>query len=386
MQEVNLIATTTFGLEAIAAHELRLLGFPKQSVENGRIMFRAAPEAIGLTNLWLRTAERVRLCMGEFTAATFDELFEQTKALPWSDWLPENACFPVDGKSIKSKLYSVPDCQAIVKKAVVENMKKRYGRQWFPEDGPQYRIEVALLNDRVTLTIDTSGAGLHKRGYRTLISDAPLKETLAAAMLYLARWYPDIALWDPFCGSGTIPIEAAMMGRGIAPGLHRQFAFQEWPGLSQSVFDEQREAARAAVCTDPPDHIVGTDVDPDILRVARRNAQAAGVADDIHFQALPLAEIQTKQRYGKLVCNPPYGERLGTDAQVKSLYKDMGSVFRRFETWSFYVLTAHEGFENLVGRRASKRRKLYNGNIKVDYYQYFGPRPPKPARTTKTSQ
>lgn len=385
MQEIDLIATTTFGLEAIAAKELRVLGFPHQSVENGRILFKAAPEAIGLTNLWLRTAERVRLCMGEFTAVTFDELFEKTKALPWSDWLPENACFPVDGKSIKSTLFSVPDCQAIVKKAVAENMAKRYGQQWFSEDGPQYRIEVALLKDRATLTIDTSGAGLHKRGYRTLISDAPLKETLAAAMLYLARWHPDIALWDPFCGSGTIPIEAAMMGRRMAPGLGRDFAFQKWPNLSSSVWRKQREEARDMVTADPPEHIVGTDADPEMLRAARRNAEAAGVAADVHFQALSLSDIQTKRRYGKLVCNPPYGERLGSDVQVKRLYKELGSVFRQFDTWSFYVLTSHEDLEKLVGRRASKKRKLYNGSIKVDYYQFYGPRPPHSTRADKNS-
>jgi putative N6-adenine-specific DNA methylase len=317
--------------------------------------------------------------MGEFRATTFDELFEKTKALPWSDWLPENAAFPVEGKSVKSTLFSVPDCQAIVKKAVVESLKKTYKRDWFEEQGPMYKIEVALLKDVATLTIDTSGPGLHKRGYRGLIGAAPLKETMAAAMILLSRWKPDRILMDPFCGSGTIPIEAALIGQNIAPGMNREFVSESWPTIPKTVWREARAETHDLARYDQKLEIIGTDIDDEILRVARRNAAEAGVEDQIHFQRMDVRDVRTKRKYGYLICNPPYGERLGDWKQISRLYRDMGEVFSALDTWSFYVLTSDEQFEKHFGRTASKKRKLYNGNIKVDYYQFFGPKPPRPA-------
>ncbi len=379
MQKVELIATATFGLEAVVAQEVRALGYEDVKVDNGKVTFTADISAIPRANLWLRTADRVRLKMGEFRATTFDELFEKTKALPWSDWLPENAAFPVEGKSVKSTLFSVPDCQAIVKKAVVESLKKTYKRDWFEEQGPMYKIEVALLKDVATLTIDTSGPGLHKRGYRGLIGAAPLKETMAAAMILLSRWKPDRILMDPFCGSGTIPIEAALIGQNIAPGMNREFVSESWPTIPKTVWREARAETHDLARYDQKLEIIGTDIDDEILRVARRNAAEAGVEDQIHFQRMDVRDVRTKRKYGYLICNPPYGERLGDWKQISRLYRDMGEVFSALDTWSFYVLTSDEQFEKHFGRTASKKRKLYNGNIKVDYYQFFGPKPPRPA-------
>ncbi|MBR8661739.1 MULTISPECIES: class I SAM-dependent RNA methyltransferase [Brevibacillus] len=379
MQKVELIATATFGLEAVVAQEVRALGYEDVKVDNGKVTFTADISAIPRANLWLRTADRVRLKMGEFRATTFDELFEKTKALPWSDWLPENATFPVEGKSVKSTLFSVPDCQAIVKKAVVESLKKTYKRDWFEEQGPMYKIEVALLKDVATLTIDTSGPGLHKRGYRGLIGAAPLKETMAAAMILLSRWKPDRVLMDPFCGSGTIPIEAALIGQNIAPGMNREFVSESWPNIPKTVWRQARAETHDLARYDQKLEIIGTDIDDEILRVARRNAAEAGVEDQIHFQRMDVRDVRTKRKYGYLICNPPYGERLGDWKQVARLYRDMGEVFSALDTWSFYVLTSDEQFEKHFGRTASKKRKLYNGNIKVDYYQFFGPKPPRPA-------
>jgi putative N6-adenine-specific DNA methylase len=378
MQKVELIATATFGLEAVVAEEVRNLGYQDVKVDNGKVTFTADLSAIARANLWLRTADRVRLKIGEFVATTFDELFEKTKALPWADWIPEDAAFPVEGKSVKSTLFSVSDCQAIVKKAVVESMKKRYKREWFEESGPMYKIEVALLKDVATLTIDTSGPGLHKRGYRGLIGTAPLKETMAAAMILLSRWKPDRVLMDPFCGSGTIPIEAALIGQNIAPGMNREFVSESWPVIPKTVWREARAETHDLAQYGRKLEIIGTDIDDDVLRVARRNAQEAGVDDQIHFQRMDVRDVRTKRKYGYLICNPPYGERIGDGKSVARLYRDMGQVFSALDTWSFYILTSDEEFEKHFGRTASKKRKLYNGNIKVDYYQFFGPKPPRP--------
>ncbi len=383
MQKVELIATATFGLEALVAQEVKDLGYTDVAVENGKVTFSADVSAICRTNLWLRTADRVRLKMGEFKATTFEELFEQTKALPWAEWIPEDAKFPVEGKSIKSGLFSVPDCQAIVKKAVVESMKRTYNRDWFPEEGAMYKIEVALLKDIATLTIDTTGPGLHKRGYRTLIGEAPLKETLAAAMVILSRWRPDTVLIDPFCGSGTIPIEAALIGKKIAPGMNREFVSESWPVIPKQAWWDARQETHDLADFEHPVQIIGTDIDERILKVARRNAQEAGIDDAIHLQAMPMDELSSKKKYGKIICNPPYGERIGEQTEVNRLYRQMGKVFSRLDSWSYYILTSHPDFEQLFGRRASKKRKLYNGNILVNYYQYFGPRPPR--RPTRPS-
>lgn len=377
MSKIQLIATATFGLEAVVAREVKELGYEDMMVENARVTFAGDEAAICRANLWLRAADRVLVKMGEFQARSFEELFQQTKALPWPDWLPENAAFPVEGKSVKSRLHSVPDCQAIVKKAVVEKMKQVYRRDWFEEDGPRYTIEVALLNDLATLTLDTSGAGLHKRGYRRLGSPAPLKETLAAALVLLSRWCPDRPFIDPLCGSGTLPIEAALIGLNLAPGANRSFAAEKWPAVPASLWKKAREEAADLARRDRPVRTLGSDIGGGVLGLARYHARQAGVAENVFFQKLPAAELRSAQKYGYLICNPPYGERLGDRSQVERLYLEMGAAFRKLDTWSYYVLTAHPDFERLFGRRADKKRKLYNGRIQCNYYQFFGPRPPR---------
>ncbi|OPY56617.1 MAG: Ribosomal RNA large subunit methyltransferase K [Pelotomaculum sp. PtaU1.Bin035] len=377
MAGVELIATATFGLEAVVAREVRELGYDKVTVENGKVTFKAGESAICRANLWLRSADRVLVKMGEFPACSFEELFEKTKALPWPEWLPEDANFPVQGKSVNSKLFSVSDCQAIVKKAVVERMKQQYHRYWFEETGPRYAIEVALLKDVATLTIDTSGAGLHKRGYRKLASPAPLKETLAAAMISLTRWHPDLALIDPLCGSGTIPIEAALAGLNLAPGLKRVFAAEKWPAIPARLWQIARQEAEDTALRHEKLTIRGTDIDKDVLSLARYHARLAGVEKQIHWQQLPVAELRARQNYGYIICNPPYGQRLEDIPAVERLYREMGRVFKTLDTWSFYVLTAHRDFEKLFGRWADKKRKLYNGRIQCNYYQFFGPRQPR---------
>lgn len=377
MSKLDLIATATFGLEAVVAREIKELGYDQVIVENGRVIFQADELAVCRTNLWLRTADRVLIKMGSFKAASFEELFQQTKALPWGEWLPVNANFPVQGKSVNSKLHSVPDCQAIVKKAIVENLKHKYRKEWFPEDGPKYQVEVALLKDEATLTIDTSGPGLHKRGYRKLSSEAPLKETLAAAMILLAHWFHDRVLMDPFCGSGTIPIEAALIGLNIAPGMKRSFAAEQWPVISKGLWQEAWEEALAVVETDRKLRIIGTDIDEKVLSLARYHSKLAGVENQIHFQKSALSNVTTKSKYGYLICNPPYGERLGEINEVEKLYREMGQVFRNLDTWSYFILTSNTRFEKLFGTQATKRRKLYNGRIECQYYQYMGPRPPR---------
>ncbi len=376
MEKIYLIATSAFGLEAVVAREVRELGYREVTVENGRVTFAAGPEAICRANLWIRSADRVLLRMGEFSAHTFDELFEQTRALPWADWITEDAEFPVLGKSINSKLFSVPDCQAIVKKAVVEKLKEKYRKVWFEETGPRHRLEVALVRDIATLTIDTSGAGLHKRGYRKLGSDAPLRETLAAAMIMISRWHPGKVLIDPFCGSGTIPIEAALIGLDIAPGLHREFDAEKWAAVPALAWQRAREEARDRVIRDLKLKVHGFDIDGEVLSLARHHARRAGVEDAVTFQAGAVSGLRSRYKYGCIICNPPYGVRLGEKYGVERLYREMGAVFSHLDTWSYYVLTAHPGFERLFGRRADKKRKVYNGRIQCNFYQFFGPRPP----------
>jgi len=376
MSKIQLIATSAFGIEAVVGRELIKLGYEDQHIENGKVTFSGDESAVCRANLWLRTADRVLLKMGEFKALSFDELFEGTKALPWDEWIPINAEFPVEGKSIDSKLSSVPDCQAIVKKAIVEKMKLRYKCNWFEETGSRYRIEVALLKDMATLTIDTSGAGLHKRGYRKLVSGAPLKETLASAMIQISRWKNDRVLIDPFCGSGTIPIEAALIGKNIAPGINREFDAEHWPVIQKVFWEKAREEARDMVKNDEKLLIRGSDINDEVMSLARYHAKLAGVESDIHLQRLPVADIKSAFKYGFIICNPPYGERIGEMKEIEKLYKQMGSVFSALETWSYYVITSHPDFEKIFGRRADKKRKLYNGRIMCNYYQFFGP-PPK---------
>lgn len=376
MSKWDLIATATFGLEAVVARELKDLGYIDIETQNSRVIFKGGPGDICRTNMWLRSADRVFIRMGEFKATSFEELFEKTKAIPWEDLLPEDAEFPVQGKSVKSKLFSVPDCQAIVKKAIVERLKGKYHRKWFEETGPRYVIEVGILKDVATLTVDTSGVGLHKRGYRELGSGAPLKETLASALVGLSYWNVDRQLIDPFCGSGTIPIEAAMMGLNMAPGLKRDFDAEKWPQIPKKLWDETRDEARSMIKKENF-RVLGYDMDGKVLSIARHNAEIAGVSEYIDFHRRPFSEFSTKTKYGCIITNPPYGERLGEQREVEGLYREMGEKFRDLDTWSIYVLTSHEGFERIFGRRAHKKRKLYNGRLKVDYYQYYGPRPPQ---------
>lgn len=377
MTQFELIATAAFGLEAVVARELKALGYANQTVEDGRVRFTADATAIARCNLWLRSADRVLLQVGEFSATDFGQLFDHTRRLPWEQWLNPDAQFPVRGRSVKSQLHSVPDCQRIVKKAIVERLKQTYRRDWFDETGPLYSIEVSLLKDRVSLTIDTSGRGLHKRGYRRLVGAAPLKETLAAALVQLSYWNERRQLVDPCCGSGTIPIEAALIGKNTAPGINRTFSAESWPQLPATAWEEARTEA-ADVETRPLEYrIVGTDTDHRMLNLARQHASAAGVEGAIHFQQLPLAEFTTSRKYGCVITNPPYGERLGDRQEAEALYRTMGRLFSALESWSIYVLTAHPRFEKLYGRQADRRRKLYNARIPCTYYQFNGPRPPR---------
>ncbi|MGO1370964.1 MAG: THUMP domain-containing class I SAM-dependent RNA methyltransferase [Senegalia sp. (in: firmicutes)] len=377
MENIKLIATATFGLEAIVKREVESLGFKDIQVENGKVIFSAKLEDIPKANLWLRTADRVLLLVGEFKALSFEELFEKTKALPWGDLISKDGEFTVTGKSIKSKLYSVPDCQAIVKKSVVEKMKQKYNTEWFEETGAKYTIQVALLKDIATLTIDTSGVGLHKRGYRKEAMLAPLKETLAAALVQLSFWTHERVLLDPFCGSGTIAIEAAMIGRNIAPGLNRKFASEEWDIIPEGVWKKERVDAFKAIKHDRELKIYASDMDKRAIDIAKDNAFKAGVDDVIDFKVRKFSSINIKNSFGVIITNPPYGERIGEKKQVDELYKQMGREFNDLRTWSKYIITSEENFEKLYGKKAAKKRKLYNGRIKIDYYQYFGPRPKK---------
>lgn len=378
MSEIKLIATTTFGLESVAKRELMKLGYNDTQVENGKVTFAATEEDIPVANLWMRTAERILLQMGQFKALTFDELFEKTKALPWEEWIPEDGNFLIEGKSIDSKLFSISDCQRIVEKAVVERLKTKYKNvDWFSKSGAKFTIEVGMLKDIATLTMDTSGEGLHKRGYRDRAGDAPLKETLAAAMVLLSFWNKDRPLLDPFCGSGTIPIEAAMIGKNMAPGLDRKFASEEWPRVKKEYWVKARQDAFKAINNDVKLNIMGCDIDKRSILRARDNAANIGLEDDISFFIKDMRDVDLNEDYGVVISNPPYGERMGEREEIHQLYKDLGAKLKELETWSTYIITSEDEFETLFGKRADKKRKLYNGRIKVDYYQYYGPRPPR---------
>jgi putative N6-adenine-specific DNA methylase len=377
MSKYDLIATTAMGLEALAAKEVRDLGY-ECDVENGRITFKGDEAAIVRSNLWLRTADRVRIKVGEFKATSFDELFEKTKALPWERYMPENAEFPVSGKSVKSKLFSVSDCQAIVKKAIVERMRTKYHKTgWLEENGPLFKIEVALHKDVALLTIDASGSGLHKRGYRAGQGEAPLKETLAAALVMLTSWNPDKPFADPFCGSGTIPIEAALIGQNIAPGFNREFISEGWSWIPEKVWEDARNEAEDLANYNQPLEITGADIDHRMVKIAEENAFEAGLGDLINFKQMQVRDFTTAKEYGVIVGNPPYGERLGEKAAVQRMYAEMGSALAPLDTWSIYILTSDEEFETHYGRKATKKRKLFNGFIRTDYYQYWGKRPPR---------
>lgn len=366
----TLIATATFGLESIVAQELKDLGYDDLKVENGKVTFEGDEMDIATCNIWLRTADRVLIKMAEFKAESFEELFQGTLAVNWGELIPQNGVMHVTGKSINSKLFSVPDCQGIVKKAVVESMKRTYNTDWFEENGPTYKIEVALLKDIVTLTVDTSGKGLHKRGYRELAVEAPLKETLAAALVLISKWEPSKPLVDLFCGSGTIPIEAALIGKNIAPGLNRTFASEEWPNIPKDIWDDVREYAVCKI-NDKKFIIQASDIDGRSVKTAKDNAEKAGVSEYVNFQRLPMQNFSNKKREGFVICNPPYGERLGEMHEIEILYKELGTLYRNLVSWSFFVITSYDEFEKQFGKRADKNRKLYNGRIQCYYYQYI---------------
>jgi len=377
MSDLKFIATSTFGLEATIKRELMNLGFKDLSVLDGRIHFNGTINDIPKCNVWLRSADRLLLNFGEFHAYTFDELFEKTKALPWEEFLTEDAKFTVVGKSVKSTLFSVSDCQSIVKKAIVERLKLKYKTDWFEETGPEYKVQISFLKDLATLTIDTTGPGLHKRGYRENSVTAPLKETLASALIELSYFRPNRVLVDPMCGSGTIPIEAALIAKNIAPGLTRNFVSEEWPQISKEAWSEVRKEAYSKINVDVTPEIYGHDMDPKAIETAKHNAKLAGVDDCIRFSQKSFKDMKIESEYGIVICNPPYGERIGELNDVRELYKDMGRLFKANKTWSVYVITSNEEFEKLYGKPADKKRKLFNGMLKTQYYQYVGERPPK---------
>lgn len=377
MKKYQLIATAAACDEALVGKELRDLGIDCQ-VENGRARFEGDLGTIATANLWLRTADRVKIIVGEFDAFTFDELFEKVKALPWEDFLPMDAQFPVAGRSIKSTLYSVPDCQAITKKAIVERLREVYHRPArvpLPETGAFFQLEVALLKDHVVLTIDTTGPSLFKRGYRLEKGGAPLKENMAAALIMLTNWRKDRPFYDPVCGSGTLCIEAALIGHNIAPGFNREFVCETWDWFGKEVFEKVRTAADEAADYDSVLDITGSDINGHMIDIAKRNAEEIGLGDSITFKQRAVKDFQTDKEYGVIVANPPYGERLGDEEKVQELYREMGQVFIPLKTWSKYILTSDLTFENHYGAKATKKRKLYNGAIRTDLFQYWGQRP-----------
>jgi putative N6-adenine-specific DNA methylase len=379
----DIIATSTFGLESIVAKELKQLGYEDLISDNGKVTFSGDEYDIAICNTWLRTADRVLIKMAEFKAVTFEELFQGTLSVNWGELIPQNGKMHVIGKSIKSTLFSVPDCQSIVKKAVVESMKRTYNTDWFEEDGPVYKIEIALLKDVAILSIDTSGAGLHKRGYRELAGEAPMKETLAAALVLLSNWEPSRTLADPLCGSGTIAIEAALIGKNIAPGLNRSFVSEQWPTMDKSIWEEIRDYARSKI-NNEEFKILASDIDGRVLQTAKENAVKAGVDKYISFQKQSAEEFTSRKKYGIIISNPPYGERIGEMQMVEELYKFLGGLYRRLSDWSCFIITSHPKFEILFGEKSDKNRKLYNGRILCYYYQYINNPPKEPKKVEKT--
>ena len=379
MKTFELIAPCHFGLEAVLKKEILDLGYEISLVEDGRVTFIGDDEAICRANVFLRTAERVLLKAGSFKAETFEELFQGTRNIPWEDFIPEDGKFWVaKASSIKSKLFSPSDIQSIMKKAMVERLKNRYGVTWFPENGASYPLRVFLYKDMVTVGIDTSGESLHKRGYRTLTSKAPITETLAAALILLTPWNRDRILVDPFCGSGTFPIEAAMMAANMAPGMNRSFLAEEWRNvIKRKCWYEAMDEAGDLVDEDVQVDIQGYDVDGDIVKAARSNAQSAGVDHMIHFQQRPVSALSHPKKYGFIISNPPYGERIEEKENLPALYREIGERFAALDAWSMYLITSYEDAQKYIGRKADKNRKIYNGMLKTYFYQFMGPKPPR---------
>lgn len=388
MKQYEYISPCHFGLEAVLKRELTDLGCEITKVEDGKVTFTGDANTCARANIFLRTTERVLLKIGSFKAETFEQLFEGTKALPWEDYLPKDAKFWVaKANSVNSKLFSPSDIQSIMKKAIVERMKIKYKVDWFEESGNSYPIRVTILKDEVTVCIDTSGESLHKRGYRRLTSKAPITETLAAALIMLTPWNKDRILVDPFCGSGTIPIEAAMIGAKIAPGMNRSFLAESWKEIyPESHWTRAREEAADLMNKDIEMSIQGYDIDGDIVKAARQNARWAGVDHLIHFQQKPLKDLSSPKKYGFIITNPPYGERLEEKKELPALYKEMGRVFNSLDSWSYYIITSYEDAQKYIGRKADKNRKIYNGMMKTYYYQFLGPKPPKQNTVNKNNE
>lgn len=377
MDDLELIIPTLFGTESFVASELKRLGYKDILVEDGRVTFQGNENAICRSNIWIRCGERVLIKVAEFEAFSFEELFEKTKSLNWSRWITRNGAFPVKGYSLKSQLASVRDCQTIIKKAIADSLSESYGIiTRMPEDEELYQIQFSILKNRVTLMIDTSGEGLHKRGYRKKSNVAPLKETLAAAMVMLSYWKFEYPLADPFCGSGTIPIEAAMFKRLIAPGLMRGFAAQNFKFLPEKLWDEAKEEA-LDLKRNTPLEIYASDIDAETVELAAENARIAGVSDVIKPTVARAEDFWTDKHYGSVICNPPYGERMSDKEMCEELYSEIGRTFTKLRDWSYYIIVPNDNFENLFGKKADKKRKLYNGMIKCNVYQYFGKKPPK---------
>ena len=379
MQEMEFIAPCHFGLEAVLKREITDLGYEIVSVEDGRVTFKGGTEALVRANIFIRTAERIMLKVGSFRAVTFDELFEGTKALPWEEMIPKDGKFWVTKATTnKSKLFSGSDIQSIVKKAIVDRLKGIYHINWFEENGAEYPIRVFILKDIVTIALDTSGVSLHKRGYRQLVGKAPISETLAAALIMLTPWNKDRILVDPFCGSGTFPIEAAMIGANMAPGMNREFTAENWKNIvPKKVWYEAVTEAEDAILRDVKMNIQGYDLDSGIVKCAMQNAREAGVDEHIHFQQRDMRDLSSPKKYGFIITNPPYGERLEDKADLPKLYKDIGATFDKLDTWSKFIITSYEDAEKYLGRKATKNRKIYNGMIKSYFYQYMGPKPPR---------
>lgn len=371
MERYTCIAPCIFGLEKLVADELRQMQAQDVAAQNGRVLFSGGPELIARANLGSRCAERIQLRVGGFAAHSFTELFDGTKSLPWEEFIGRHDAFPVKGWSLQSTLHSVPDCQAIVKKAVVERLKQKYRLSWFEETGPARQISVSILKDEVTLAIDTSGEGLHKRGYRRTAGEAPLKETLAAAMAYLSRLYPDSTVYDPFCGSGTILIESALLARNIAPGLRRSFAAEQFDFLPQQIWRRERARAQELIRADAPFRAVGSDIDPQAVALTRENARRAGLSGCVSAEAASLSAFAPEGPRGVVITNPPYGERLLDARAAEELCREMGRKFPQRHGWRYTVISPQEEFERLFGRPADKRRKVYNGMMKCQLYFYF---------------
>ena len=379
MKMIELVAPCHFGMEAVLKREILDLGYEISQVEDGRVTFLGDLEAVAYANVFLRTTERILIKVGKIHAETFDELFEGTKALPWEDFIPEDGKFWVaKANSIKSKLFSPSDIQSIMKKAMVERLKTVYHRERFEETGAEYPIRISILKDEVLIGLDTSGVSLHKRGYRQMTAPAPITETLASALILFTPWKKDRILVDPFCGSGTFPIEAAMLAANMAPGMKRHFLAEKWENLIPiRHFQDAKEEAADLVDLSVETDIQGYDIDGEIIKAARANAKMAGVDHLIHFQQRPVSELSHPKKYGFVITNPPYGERLEEKKNLPALYKEMGDAFRRLDSWSEYVITAYEEAEKYIGRKADKNRKIYNCMMKTYFYQFLGPRPPK---------